>query len=105
MRVLRRNGYQVLAAANGEEAMKLSLECERIHLLLTDVVMPGMGGPLLAVNLHRRHPETKTIFMSGYSAAEIDGEKHAGKPLDILEKPFSPDTLLWRIQEALERKA
>jgi two-component system, cell cycle sensor histidine kinase and response regulator CckA len=102
LRVLRRNGYQVLAAANGEEAMKLSHECERIHLLLTDVIMPGMGGPLLAVNLQKRHPEAKTIFMSGYSAAEIEGEKHAGKPLDILEKPFSPDRLLRKIQETLE---
>jgi DNA-binding NtrC family response regulator len=58
----------------------------------------------LAVNLHKRHPEAKTIFMSGYSAAEIEGEKHAGKPLDILEKPFSPDRLLRKIQETLDRK-
>ena len=104
LRVLRRHGYQVVAAVNGDEALKLSQECERVHLLLTDVVMPGMGGPLLAVNLHKRHPEAKTIFMSGYSAAEIEGEKHAGKPLDILEKPFSPDRLLRKIQETLEQK-
>lgn len=103
LRVLRRQGYQVMAAANGEEAMKLSMECERIHLLLTDVVMPGMGGPLLAVNLRKRHPEAKTVFMSGYSAAEIEGERHAGKPLDVLEKPFSPDRLLRKIQETLQR--
>jgi two-component system cell cycle sensor histidine kinase/response regulator CckA len=101
LHVLRENGYQVVAAASGEEALQFSLERERIHLLLTDVIMPGMSGMQLAEKLAPKHPEAKTIFMSGYTAAEIDGERVSKRPLDILEKPFSPDGLLRKIQETL----
>ncbi|HKP96180.1 MAG TPA: response regulator [Fibrobacteria bacterium] len=101
LHVLRRNGYQVLAASNGEEALQLSQECERIHLLLTDVVMPGMSGMQLANRLSQLHPESKIIFMSGYNVADIESERYANLSLDILEKPFSPERLLRKIQATL----
>jgi PAS domain S-box-containing protein len=100
--LLQQNGYKVLAASYGAKAMEIAEKYDGpIHLLLTDVVMPGMGGPALAKNLAMVRPETKTLFMSGY--IEFHSAGSAQMPLDvrILQKPFSNDTLIREVGNAV----
>jgi two-component system cell cycle sensor histidine kinase/response regulator CckA len=101
---LEMSGYDVLAAANGEEALLL---CEgyngKIDLLLTDVVMPRMSGQELSNRLLKLRPETRVLYMSGYSENEIIHHGVMAKPTDFIEKPFSPETLTRTIREALDR--
>jgi len=85
---LERAGYQVVAAATGEEAVRLIDRMgEEIDLLLSDVVMPGMSGLDLYDRARRTRPDLKTILMSGYTAPAI------GRPIPegitLLEKPFT----------------
>jgi two-component system, cell cycle sensor histidine kinase and response regulator CckA len=103
--VLARQGYSVLEAASGNEALGLARDrkAKRIDLLLTDVVMPQMGGQELVSQLKNLHPETKVLFMSGYSDTALTGQAliNPGKPL--LEKPFSPVTLAKKVRETLDQ--
>jgi two-component system cell cycle sensor histidine kinase/response regulator CckA len=101
--ILQRRGYTVLAARNGGEAMLLSQEHEgRIHLLLTDVVMPLMSGKQLAELLASRRPDLRVLYMSGYAENTIlqHGVVEEGAPL--LSKPIVPEVLLRKIRELLE---
>jgi two-component system, cell cycle sensor histidine kinase and response regulator CckA len=99
--VLEREGYRVLAAGNGEEALALAEEHDGvIDVIVTDVVMPKLGGKLLADRLSAAHPGMQVIFMSGYTAepdaiAEVD-DAH------FLQKPFAPRLLAGRVREALD---
>ena len=101
-KILSRCGYHVLAAEGGEEAREIS---ERhtgvIHLLLSDVVMPGMNGPMVAEMLKRMRPELKVVFMSGYTdnAVVRHGVMERGMP--FLQKPFTPERLANKIVEVL----
>ncbi len=99
-RVLRSYGYRVLEAANPEEAL---LHSERyagpIHLLLTDVVMPGMTGPELAVRLKPLRPAMGVVFMSGYSERAITDRSKLPGP--YLTKPFSPEVLATTVRKVL----
>jgi CheY-like chemotaxis protein len=100
---LTQSGYRVLAAANGGDAL---LRCERyaypIHLIITDVAMPGMGGPELVRRLAPLRPDMKVLFMSGY----FDQTGHSPTVMKpgsaLLEKPFTPLKLLRRVREALD---
>ncbi len=100
--ILEANGYAVLVARHGDEALAI---CERhseaIHLMLTDVVMPGMNGRELAERLARLRPETKVLYMSGYTdnAIVLDGVLH-GRAV-FLQKPFTPDALARKVREVL----
>src|SRR6266567_1221211 len=79
-------GYDVLAAANGQEAMILfRRHQQQIRLLLTDVVMPDITGPQLAERLLRINPDLRVIYMSGYPAEEL-----RGPGMHFLAKPFNP---------------
>jgi two-component system cell cycle sensor histidine kinase/response regulator CckA len=100
VRVLRSHGYTVYEAANPAQAL---LHCERsaspIHLLLTDVSMPGMSGPKLAGLLKPLRPSMEVLFMSGYTERAItDRLESAGS---YLAKPFSPDALAAKVREVL----
>ena len=101
-KVLRRSGYEVLTAGDGDQARAI---CERhggaIDVLLSDVVMPGMSGPLVAAMLARIRPEMKVVFMSGYTddAAVRHGIMNQGVP--FLQKPFTPEQLASKILEVL----
>jgi len=101
--VLKSLGYQVLEAPNGGAAL---LICERhqrpIHLLLTDIVMPEIGGRELANRLLALHPEMRVLYVSGYTG---DGAGHHGIPVSetmFLPKPFTPNTLARKLREVLD---
>ena len=101
--VLRASGYTVLEARHGEEAVRLGEERpEPIHLLLADVVMPGMHGPELAERLVARHPGLKVLYMSGYTDQAVveRGVLQAGAP--FLQKPFTPAVLRRKVRELLD---
>jgi len=104
--VLRKNGYIVLEAVHGEHAIELAgKSAASIHLLLTDVVMPGMSGRLLFERVTALNPETRVLFMSGYSddAMLRHGVQTAGA--QFLQKPFAMDVLTARVREALGTRA
>ena len=98
---LERNGYQVVASASGEEALGLASTFDgTIHLLLTDVVMPGMKGPELAARLRALRPGLKVLLMSGYAADVVmPGDL---KDATLVSKPFSPSALTRAVRNALD---
>jgi CheY-like chemotaxis protein len=99
--ILRRNGYQVIAATSGEKALELFHEDPEVDLVLTDVVMPAMSGPQLMHNIHAVNSGVRCIFMSGYSHDQIK-ERGADDPgCDYLRKPFTPDALLNTVRRHL----
>ncbi len=100
--MLKRSGYRVLAATTPVEAQQMAREFRGpIHLLLTDIVLPGMKGPGLAEAVSRRRPETRVLYMSGSS--EIDPKLRGLLPAEalLLHKPFTTEALLLAVSEAL----
>ena len=94
---LRRAGYRVLEAEDGSEALLLACRYPGpIHLLITDITMPRMGGLELRRAITACHPETSVLFISGYSEDVLDG----GDP--FLQKPFTPIRLLATAAEILD---
>jgi two-component system cell cycle sensor histidine kinase/response regulator CckA len=99
--VLEDAGYRVLQAADGRSALALSdARSEPIHLLVTDVVMPGMSGRELAEALHARRSETRTLLISGYPNDAIERSGGLGGFV-LLEKPFSRASLLEQVRQTL----
>jgi len=100
---LRKYGYQVLEARHGKEALII---CKRykepILLMLTDVVMPQMGGPELAERLTPLHPEMKVIYMSGYPADALVKQGIFDEAAPLLLKPFKPIFLVQKVRELLD---
>lgn len=99
---LRKDGFTVLAAAHGGEAMLLG-EAEKgpIHLLLTDVVMPQMSGRVLAERLIPNHPEMKVLFMSGYTENAIVRHGILDEGINFIPKPFKIVSLIRKIREVI----
>jgi two-component system cell cycle sensor histidine kinase/response regulator CckA len=101
--VLQRQGYTLLEAKNGEEALELSAQYSGpIHLLLTDVIMPGMNGKTLADQLAQSHPDLKTLFMSGYTDNTIAHHGVLDPGATFLQKPFSSLTLTHQVRAVLD---
>ena len=99
--VLRRQGYRVLEAGSGAEALALcAREANAIDLLLTDVVMPGVSGPELAARLCESIPDLRVLLTTGYAPDKIASEI-AGNPDNYLAKPFTPAELLHKVQARL----
>ena len=100
--VLLANGYTVLEASQGEEALEI---CKRqdgiIHLMLTDVVMPKMNGRELARRLASTRPETKVLFMSGYTDNAIVHQGILDEGSAFIQKPFTPGALATKVRELL----
>ena len=98
-------GYAVLAADCPEQALRLAAEhLGRIHLLITDVVMPGMSGRDLAAQLATDRPQMKRLFMSGYTADVIAHRGVLDEGVEFLGKPFSRDELAHKVREVLDRE-
>jgi PAS domain S-box-containing protein len=103
-RILENAGYRVLEAANGHDAEKLfALQADSIDLVVTDVIMPGCGGPELLSRLQLRAPAVRALYMSGYteqSAAHKAGINH---DLPFVQKPFTAAEFVRQVREALDR--
>lgn len=103
-RTLEARGYRVLQARSAEEALAAAAgHAGRIHLLLSDVVMPGLGGRELAAELARRRPGLAVLFMSGYPANAIAHQGALEPGVDFIAKPFSLDALERKVAEVLAR--
>ncbi len=102
-KMIQQMGYTVLAASSPVDALRIAREhTEKIHLLITDVVMPEMNGRDLARKLAEVHPDIKRLFMSGYTADVIahNGMLHTG--VQFIQKPFSGHDLAIQIREVLD---
>jgi signal transduction histidine kinase/ActR/RegA family two-component response regulator len=104
-RLLSRIGFDVIAAASGEEALTVSAAYPgRIHLVLTDLVMAGIGGRETAERLQAQRPGMRVLFMSGYSEeAGMLGGFDGGRAT-LLAKPFTPDALARQVRETLDAR-
>jgi PAS domain S-box-containing protein len=101
-RTLTNAGYTVLAAANGADALDLAARHDRdIHLLLSDVIMPGMLGDELATRIHQGRPATKILFMSGYAGDLVHRYDVLAAGITALPKPFTTDELLTAVRVAI----
>jgi two-component system, cell cycle sensor histidine kinase and response regulator CckA len=101
-RVLQRCGYTVLEASRGTDGLRLAAAHPTpIHLLITDVVMPGIPGRTVAEQIGESHPETKVLYVSGHTN---DNVRRAGVPHDavpFLQKPFAPEAISRKVREIL----
>jgi two-component system, cell cycle sensor histidine kinase and response regulator CckA len=100
--VLRSYGYNVLTAADGPKALALAEQhADPIHILLTDVVMPGMSGRQLADELRAQRPEMRILYTSGYSQDVIANRGVLDADVAYLAKPYSPELLGVRLRQAI----
>ena len=96
-------GFRVLSAGSGEEALEVATRFSgRFDLLLTDVVMPGMNGRVLAEQLLSRQPEIKILYMSGYTDSFIAGHGVLNPKTHLLHKPFTEEVLISKVREVLD---
>lgn len=103
--VLRQQGYTVLEATNGNEGIELArgqME-EKIHLLITDLVMPQMGGKELAQQFKAHQSDARVLFISGYTDGAIMHQASIEPGTPFLQKPFSPIDLAKKVREVLDQ--
>jgi hypothetical protein len=100
--VLRQYGYHVIEAFDGEEAIAVANRFSgQIHLLLTDVILPGMNGRVVSERLKGLRPDVKVLFMSGYTADLIAHRGALDCGVAFLRKPFSPEQLAAKVRDVL----
>ena len=104
-KVLRQQGYLVLEAADGEDALKtVQTHSEQtLHLLITDVIMPRMSGNILAANLKAFYPAMRVLYISGYTGNTIIQLGILTPGVNYLGKPFTPDILTQKVREILDK--
>jgi two-component system cell cycle sensor histidine kinase/response regulator CckA len=106
VRILRMQGYRVLETFQGSDAL---LHCEQdadpIHLMVTDVVMPGMNGPELAKRLKPIRPEMKVLYISGYTDNTIAHHGVLKAGVNYIQKPFTVDGLTKKVREVLDKNS
>ena len=104
-KTLEKCGYKVFEGRHGEEGLQTAGQIsEPIHLLVTDIVMPRMGGPELARRLTSSRPEMRVLFMSGYAGGAPGHDPALVKGAVLLQKPFSPEVLVRKVREILDQK-
>ena len=102
--ILQMNGYRVLEAERESEALLIcEQQDEPIHLMISDVVMPKLSGPILAEQLSRLRPEMKVLFMSGYTDEAIVHHGILGPGTAFLQKPFTPQALTSKVRQVLNQ--
>jgi CheY-like chemotaxis protein len=99
--MLSRNGYRVLTADTGENAVRLYRNNPEIDLLLTDVVAPGMSGPMIADQIAALNPGIKVLFMSGYDGTQVVQRYVVERGYSLLSKPFTMEQLEERVRSVL----
>jgi two-component system cell cycle sensor histidine kinase/response regulator CckA len=101
--ILESEGYTVLVASNGQDALNI---CDAydgpIHLLMTDVVMPGVSGRQLVDDLSEKCKNVKVLYMSGYTDNSIVHHGVLDPGLAFLQKPFTPDAVARKVREVLD---
>jgi two-component system, cell cycle sensor histidine kinase and response regulator CckA len=103
-RILDNAGYHVLEAANGDDAERVFAQhADSIALVVTDVMMPGCGGPELLSRLHVHAPELKVLYMSGYTDKFTADKVNLDRALPFVQKPFTSGELVRQVREALDR--
>jgi CheY-like chemotaxis protein len=104
VRILQKQGYKILEASQGNEALFICEQHEEpIHLLVTDVVMPGMSGRELSEHLISLHLETKILYMSGHTNSAIVHHGVLESGVNLLQKPFTPEALAQKVREVLDK--
>ena len=105
--VLRDQGYTVIAAANGKDGLRAVVENKGpvIRLVISDVIMPQMGGQVMADWLKTKHPELRILFTSGYTDEAIVHHGVLDPAIAFLSKPYSVATLTRRVRELLDTPA
>jgi CheY-like chemotaxis protein len=99
--MLTRNGYRVLIADTGENAIQLFRNNPDTDLLLTDVVAPGMSGPMIADQIAALKPDVRVLFMSGYEGTQVVQRYVVEKGYSLLIKPFTMEQLARKVQAVL----
>ncbi len=99
--VLRENGYTVIAAEDGLQAIRLFSE-HAVDMAILDVIMPKMNGKELLEALRKRQPSLKALFMSGYTHDIIQEKGVPEQGIDLILKPLKPDELLKKVRELLD---
>jgi len=99
--MLARNGYRVFSADSGENALRLFKNNPDTDLLLTDVVSPGMSGPMIADQISALKPDIKVLFMSGYDGTQVVQRYVIEKGYSLLTKPFSMEQLESKVRAVL----
>ncbi|MGA2713384.1 MAG: response regulator [Bryobacteraceae bacterium] len=100
--MLVRNGYRVVSADSGENAIRLFKNNPDTELLLTDVVAPGMSGPMIADQIASLKPDIKVLFMSGYDGTQVVQRYVVEKGYSLLIKPFTMDQLERKVRAVLD---
>ena len=101
---LKSHGFRVLVAQNGEEAIEVEDRHNgKIHLLLTDVIMPGMNGRVLSERLLPKQPGMRVLYISGYTDSFIAGHGVLEQGVALLHKPFTEDALIGKVREVLDK--
>jgi DNA-binding response OmpR family regulator len=102
--VLEKQGYEVLLASNGRDGLRAAREHKGapIALVVTDVIMPAMGGKVMADELMADHPGLKILFMSGYTDDTIAHHGMLDPGIELLLKPYTPAALARKVRELLD---
>jgi len=105
--MLKQIGFTIIEASNGEEGLRTALEygLDRIDLLLTDVIMPKMGGRELSQQLMEMKPALKVLFMSGYTGVSIENSDLLRDGSHFIQKPFAKNILAKKVRDVLDEKA
>jgi PAS domain S-box-containing protein len=102
-KILEKQGYEVLEASNGDEAFAIGAKWKNpIHLLLTDVIMPGMSGCQLVDQFSTVYQDIKVLYMSGYTDSAIVHHGVLEEGSNYLQKPFTPNTLACKVRQVLD---